>query len=79
MKGFHACLDTEDMLRKWFHRFQDLRRGSYRRDERKVDSRSLDGVQQNPGSKAENGIVGRAQCGLLFYKKSCRDEEECLK
>jgi nucleoside-diphosphate-sugar epimerase len=23
--GFHACIDTEDMLRKWFRRFQDLR------------------------------------------------------
>jgi nucleoside-diphosphate-sugar epimerase len=23
--GFHACMDTEDMLRKWLHRFQDLR------------------------------------------------------
>jgi nucleoside-diphosphate-sugar epimerase len=23
--GFHACLDTEDMLRKWFRRFQELR------------------------------------------------------
>ena len=23
--GFHDCIDTEDMLRKWFHRFQELR------------------------------------------------------
>jgi len=23
--GFHDCLDTEDMLRKWFRRFQELR------------------------------------------------------
>ncbi len=23
--GFHVCMDTEDMLRKWFRRFQDLR------------------------------------------------------
>jgi nucleoside-diphosphate-sugar epimerase len=23
--GFHECMDTEDMFRKWFRRFQDLR------------------------------------------------------
>jgi NAD(P)-dependent dehydrogenase (short-subunit alcohol dehydrogenase family) len=23
--GFHACMDTDNMLRKWFRRFQDLR------------------------------------------------------
>jgi hypothetical protein len=23
--GFHDCMDTEDMFRKWFRRFQDLR------------------------------------------------------
>ena len=23
--GFHACMDTEDMFRKWFRRFQELR------------------------------------------------------
>lgn len=23
--GFHDCMDTEDMLRKWFRRYQDLR------------------------------------------------------
>ena len=23
--GFHDCIDTEDMLRKWFRRFQELR------------------------------------------------------
>jgi nucleoside-diphosphate-sugar epimerase len=23
--GFHECMDTEDMFRKWFKRFQDLR------------------------------------------------------
>lgn len=23
--GFHDCMDTEDMFRKWFKRFQDLR------------------------------------------------------
>jgi nucleoside-diphosphate-sugar epimerase len=23
--GFHDCIDTEDMLRKWFHRFQELK------------------------------------------------------
>ncbi|NOT56148.1 MAG: NAD-dependent epimerase, partial [Deltaproteobacteria bacterium] len=23
--GFHECMDTEDMFRKWFKRFQELR------------------------------------------------------
>jgi hypothetical protein len=23
--GFHDCMDTEDMLRKWFRRFQELK------------------------------------------------------
>ncbi len=23
--GFHDCIDTQDMLRKWFKRFQDAR------------------------------------------------------
>ena len=23
--GFHDCMDSEDMLRKWFRRFQELR------------------------------------------------------
>jgi hypothetical protein len=23
--GFHDCIDTHDMLRKWFKRFQDSR------------------------------------------------------